>query len=47
MSIPENVIEEIKVHWRDILPADNSGKGVICPICGNGSKGKDADSSHG
>ena len=41
--VPDNVLEEIKSHWRDILPADNSGKGVTCPICGNGSKGKDGD----
>lgn len=43
MAIPENIIEEIKSRWREILPPDNSGKGVVCPICGNGSKGGDGD----
>ena len=28
---------EIRKHWKDLFPADKSGKGIICPICGNGS----------
>lgn len=28
---------EIRKHWKDFFTADRSGKGIICPICGNGS----------
>ncbi len=42
MGIPEHIIEEIKSRWREVLPTDGSGKGVVCPLCGNGS-GSDGD----
>lgn len=27
---------EIKSRWRELYPADNKGKGILCPICGSG-----------
>ena len=31
--------EEIKARWQDVYPTDGNGrgKGIICPLCGNGS----------
>lgn len=29
--------EEIKSRWRELYPADGSGKGIICPLCKSGS----------
>lgn len=34
--------EEIRQSWRKLYPADKSKKGIICPLCGNGS-GEDGD----
>ncbi len=28
---------EIKSRWRELFPADKSGKGIICPRCGSGT----------
>lgn len=33
---------EIRNRWKELYQADRSGKGIICPICGNG-KGKTGD----
>ena len=33
----DDAIREIRKHWKDFYPADRSGKGIICPLCGNGS----------
>ena len=27
---------EVKARWRELYPADNKGKGILCPICGSG-----------
>ena len=29
--------EEIKTRWKELYPADKKHKGIICPLCGNGS----------
>jgi len=30
-------INIIRQSWKQLYPADKSGKGIICPLCGNGS----------
>ncbi len=30
-------LSQMRAKWRDLFPADNSGKGIICPFCGSGS----------
>ena len=35
--ISDLTINEIKRAWRNVYPLDKSGKGIICPLCGNGS----------
>lgn len=33
----QQAITEIRNRWKELYPADNSGKGIICPLCGSGS----------
>lgn len=33
----ENAIADIRSRWKELYPADGSGKGIICPLCGSGS----------
>jgi len=33
---------DIKSRWKELYPSDREGRGIICPLCGNGS-GKDGD----
>ena len=30
--------KEIEARWKELYPIDKSGKGIICPLCGCGSK---------
>ena len=36
----EEAKQEIRKEWKRLYPADGSGKGIICPICGSGSGSK-------
>ena len=38
----EQAKNEIRSRWKELYSADKKGKGIICPLCGNGS-GKDGD----
>jgi len=38
----ESARQEIRRNWRYFYPKDKSGKGIICPLCNNGS-GSDGD----
>ena len=38
----EQAKNEIRRRWKELYSADKKGKGIICPLCGNGS-GKDGD----
>lgn len=38
----EQVKNEIRSRWKELYSADKKGKGIVCPLCGNGS-GKDGD----
>lgn len=38
----EQARQEIRARWREFGQPDKSGKGIICPLCGNGS-GRDGD----
>ena len=38
----DEAVQEIRSKWRYFFPPDKSGKGIVCPICGNGS-GSDGD----
>ena len=38
----EQAKNEIRSRWKELYSADKNGKGIICPLCGNGS-GKDGD----
>ena len=42
MMTREQARQEIRANWRKFGPEDKSGKGIICPICDNGS-GRDGD----
>lgn len=33
----DQALLEVKESWRRIYPADKKGKGIICPLCGNGA----------
>ena len=33
----EQATADIKARWRELYPADGTGKGIICPLCGSGS----------
>lgn len=35
--INDEVLQEIRSSWRDVYPKDRQGKGIICPLCQNGS----------
>lgn len=35
--INERTLLEIRSRWKEIYPRDKCGKGIICPICGNGT----------
>lgn len=34
----EHAKEEIRRSWKQLFPADRKRKGIICPLCGSGSK---------
>lgn len=36
----EEAKQEIRRNWKQLYPADGSGKGIICPLCGSGSGSK-------
>ena len=36
----EEAKQEIRRNWKRLYPADRSGKGIICPLCGSGSGSK-------
>ena len=38
----EQAKNEIRSRWKELYSADKKGKGIVCPLCGNGS-GKDGD----
>ena len=38
----DDAVQEIRSKWRYFFPPDKSKKGIVCPICGNGS-GSDGD----
>ena len=38
----EQARQEVRAHWQEFGQPDNSGKGIICPFCGNG-EGRDGD----
>ena len=38
----DDAVQEIRSKWQYFFPPDRSGKGIVCPICGNGS-GSDGD----
>lgn len=38
----DDAVQEIRRNWRFFYPPDKSRKGIICPLCGNGS-GSDGD----
>lgn len=38
----DEAVQEIRSKWRYFFPPDKSKKGIVCPICGNGS-GSDGD----
>ena len=38
----DDAVQEIRSKWRYFFPPDKSGKGIVCPICDNGS-GSDGD----
>ena len=42
MLTREQARQAIREQWRQFFPADNKGKGIICPICDNG-RGRDGD----
>lgn len=39
----DQAIEEIRRSWKKLYPADKSGKGIVCPLCGNGASGGAGD----
>lgn len=47
----QQAIAEIRSRWKELYPADNKSKGIICPICGSGSgpkgTGITGDMNHG
>lgn len=38
-----NTVEQIKRSWKSFYPSDRRRKGIVCPLCGNGSGRKDKD----
>lgn len=38
----DDAVQEIRGKWRYFFPPDKSKKGIVCPLCGNGS-GSDGD----
>lgn len=33
----QDAVFQIRQNWKQLYPQDKSGKGIICPLCGNGS----------